>query len=507
MPEDPLMNYDQSNPTMVPNQLNPIISEEQVFDDYREDPMMDPSMDSRPGHQDYYESEYGSIQSPNPSSFSQPKTQPSHATNASVKESKIDSPNIIDDSEKSMTPKAMAAFQQHQDIENASLVANTKRFPNDKILSRHDSSSSIPCSSDMISVKNIEDREDEYSKMKMALLSEITENSNNGSTSPYIAAITSPSLAHDLMPSREKEENQSSVYRDNKKLGPRTRSKDNLESIFGGVSGQTDNLNKSSNNPPSVVHNKLPQDRKSISVASHSNVLENESRLDNGMMSSLHNSRSNIIHSPVKSASNSSSRSEMLSSKNPPTNNNNRSNRSHHINHVNQDDRDYNRDTSLNNSQYTPKNDKITNDAKNSSSQFQVYNPANEVTNSYEYSAIPPVNTSDLRELANYVDKSKHINRQHKPHGVIMEETYPLDISPESCPRASDLRTSKAKVKSEPVASISHEDKKGTTSNVSNVSSSATGDFYTIPEVPEEEEASSPPRIGGVAKRRTAGRC
>ena len=55
-------------------------------------------MDSRPGHQDYYESEYGSIQSPNPSSFSQPKTQPSHATNASVKESKIDSPKIIDES-------------------------------------------------------------------------------------------------------------------------------------------------------------------------------------------------------------------------------------------------------------------------------------------------------------------------------------------------------------------------------------------------------------------------
>ena len=502
MQEDPHMNFDQSNPTMVPN-VDPIISEEQVFDDYREDPMMDPSMDSRPGHQDYYESEYGSIRSPqNPSSFSKPKPQPSHATNASVKESKVDS------------PKAMAAFQQHQDqtIENTSSVASTKKFPNDKILSRHDSSSSIPCSSDMISVKNIEDREDEYSKMKMALLSEITEHSNNGSTSPYIAAITSPSLAHDLIPPREKEENQSSVVnRDKAKLGPRTRSKDNLESIFGGVSGQTDNLNTSSNNPYSVVHNKLPQDRKGIPVASHSNVLENESRMDNGMMSSLHNSRSNIIHSPVNiPVKNSSSKSsEMLSGKShPQSNNNSHSDRSHNIYHANKDNQDYNRDTSLNNnSQCTPKTDKITNDAKKSSSQFKVYNPADEVTNSYEYSAIPPVNTSDLRELANYVDKSKHINRQHKPHGVIMEETYPLDISPESYPRPSESRMSKAKVKSEQEVSIGHTDKKGTASNVSNISSSATGDFYTIPEVPEEEETSSPPRIGGVAKRRTAGRC
>ena len=167
MMQDESMNYDQSNPTMVPN-VNPIISEEQVFDDYREDPMMDPSMDPKSAQQqDYFESEYGSIRSPPPSSFSQPFTQPSHATNASVKES--DTSNIKDDSEKSMTPRAMAAFQQHQDqcVEPSS-VANSKRFPNDKTLSRHDSSSSIPCSSDMISVKNIEDKEDEYSKMKMA---------------------------------------------------------------------------------------------------------------------------------------------------------------------------------------------------------------------------------------------------------------------------------------------------------------------------------------------------
>ena len=74
-----------------------------------------------------------------------------------VKESNVNTSDIKDDSEKSMTPRAMAAFQQHQDqfVEPGSVV-NNKRFPNDKTLSRHDSSSSIPCSSDMISVKNIE---------------------------------------------------------------------------------------------------------------------------------------------------------------------------------------------------------------------------------------------------------------------------------------------------------------------------------------------------------------
>ena len=506
MQED-AMNYDQSNPTMVPN-VNPIISEEQVFNDYRDDSMMDPSMDSRPGHhheQDYYESEYGSIRSPPPSSFSQPNnTQPSHATNASIKESNVD--KIKDEPEKAMTPKAMAAFQQHQDefIEPNSV---SKRFPNDKILARHDSSSSIPCSSDMISVKNIEDREDEYSKMKMALLSEITETSNNGSTSPYIAAITSPSLAHDLITPREKGENDSSVHRDKAKLGPRTRSKDNLESIFGGISGQTDSCNKSVRSPSSVVHNNLVQDGKSISLASHSNVIQNESRLDNGMIPSLQNSRSNIIHSPVNVAAKSSSSSEMSSRKNPPTSNSH-SNKSHNNSFTNKDGRDYNRDTTLNNSQHTPKNNKVTNDAKKPSEQYQVYNPANEVVNSYEYSAIPPVNTSDPIELAKYVHKSKYNNnRPQKSHGVITEETYPSDISPESCPRSTDFRTNLVKVKPESKGTMGHEDKKGTTSNIPNISSSATGDFYTIPEVPEEEDASSPPRIGGVAKRRTAGRC
>ena len=504
--QDDAMNFDQSNPTMVPN-INPIISEEQVFDDYREDPMMDPSMDQQ--QQDYFESEYGSKSSPPPTSFSQPLTQPSHATNASVKESNVDTSDIKDDSEKSMTPRAMAAFQQHQDqfVEPGSVV-NNKRFPNDKTLSRHDSSSSIPCSSDMISVKNIEDREDEYSKMKMALLSEITENTNNGSTSPYIAAITSPSLAHDLITPREKEENPSSVYyRDKPTLGPRTRSKDNLESIFGGSSAQADNSNKSVCNPPSDVHKFIPKDGKGVSLASQSNVMENVSRLDNGMISSLHNSRSNIIHSPVKAATSSS---ELLSSKSSTTSNS-RSNRSHNNNnYVNKDNRD-NRDTSLNNSQHTPKNNKNTNDAKNSSSQFQAYNPATEVTNSYEYSAIPPVNTSDLRELAKYADKVNPINRHHKAHGVKMDETFPHDMSPEPSPRSTDFRTNMVKVKPKPQGNLDQDGTKGTTSTNPNISSSATGDFYTIPEVPEEEEASressSPPRIGGVAKRRMAGRC
>ena len=109
-----MMNFDQSNPTMVPN-VNPIITEEQVFDEYREEDQMmgmDPLLDSRPGQQqqDYYDSEYGSIRSPPPSSSPNPPPIPSHATAASVTESKLDS-SIVDDSEKTMTPRAMAAFQ------------------------------------------------------------------------------------------------------------------------------------------------------------------------------------------------------------------------------------------------------------------------------------------------------------------------------------------------------------------------------------------------------------
>ena len=69
--------------------------------------------------------------------------------------------------------------------------ANTKRSRNDPALARQDSAPSIPSSSDMISVKNIEDREDEYGKMKLALLSDIVDTSyNNGSFSPKVFLLS-----------------------------------------------------------------------------------------------------------------------------------------------------------------------------------------------------------------------------------------------------------------------------------------------------------------------------
>ena len=87
-----MMNYDQSNPTMVPNVNNPIISEEQVFDDYREDHQM-MEMDSRPGkQQDYYDSEYQPKHSPSRTSSSQPDpySKPTHVATASIGDTNFD---------------------------------------------------------------------------------------------------------------------------------------------------------------------------------------------------------------------------------------------------------------------------------------------------------------------------------------------------------------------------------------------------------------------------------
>ena len=497
-----MMDYDQSNPTMVPN-VNPIISEEQVFDDYREDQMMgmDPLLDSRPGQQqDYYDSEYGSIRSPPPSSSPNPPPQPSHAT-ASVNESKLDS-SVIDDSEKSMTPRAMAAFQLHQETIE-SRFGNNKKYQNDIALSRQESSSSIPCSSDMISVKNIEDREDEYSKMKLALLSDITETSNNGSSTP-LAAITSPSLAHGILALRGQEEEHSSVYRNKPTLGPRTRSKDNLESIFGGTIGQADISNKYVSNT-SVVHKSLLQDDKNPSLPNHSNIMERiyESPQDSGMPTIVHNSRSKIIDPLVKTATSSAS----LSSSNITSTCNSRPNRSHNNNYATKDGRD-NKDFALNNTSQNKSNNKLTNDVKRPTSPSQAYQQAHlhlvEGSNSYEYSAVPSIATT--REGLKHVDRGKRVHRHHKPPGFIKEESFPLDISPGSNPSSADIRTSKVRIKSESESSLGVGDKKGSASTAPNISSSATGDVYTIPELPEEEDASSPFAADGVAKRRMAGR-
>ena len=493
---DPMMQddyFDQSNPTMVPN-VNPIISEEQVFDDYREDQMMemDPLLDSRPGQQqDYYDSEYGSILSPPLASSPNPPPQPWLAT-ASVTESNLDD-SVIEGSENSMTPRAMAAFQQHQDIIESSF-GNIKKYPKDIALSRQDSSSSIPCSSDMITVKNIEDREDEYSKMKLALLSDITASSNNGSLTP-LAAITSPSLAHGILTPRGQEERHSSVHRDKPKLGPRTRSKDNLESIFGGTIGQADKSNMYVSNT-SVVHKSLLQDDKNTSLPAHCNFDHNYE--DSGMASTVHNSRSKIIDPLVKTATSSAS----LSSSNKTSTCNSRSNRSHNNNYDTKDGR-VNKDTALNTSQ-NKSNNKFTNDVKRPTSPSQAYHHVVEGSNSYEYSAVPSIATT--REGLKHVDKGKRVHRHHKPPGFIKEDSFPLDISPGSNPSSADFRTSKVRNKSESETSLGIGDRKGATSTVPNISSSATGVVYTIPEVTEEEEASSPLGADGVSKRRMAGR-
>ena len=504
-----MMNYDQSDPSMVPN-INPIISEERVFDDYREDQMMemDPHLDSRPGRQqqDYYDSEYRpTITSPHPHSSPPPpfSSQQSHAT-ASTRSYTHDSSKVeVDDSEKSMTPKAMAAFQQHQDILESNLGIG-KRNSNNVSHSGHEASSSIPCSSDMISVKNIEDREDEYSKMKLALLSDLAETSNNGASSPF-AAITSPSLAPNYLYPRGKEEKLSSVHRDKPNLGPRTRSKDNLGSIFGGTVEKGDVSDKFVSKT-SVVHKPL-QDNKNIALTSNFDTMSNvyEGHEDNGMSSTSYPSRL-TVEPPVNTAI-----SSALLSSSTVTTCNSRANRSHNL--TNDKNKRANKDT-LNTSQNINTNN-FTLDAKHLSSpsqQAKTNHYPNEGVNSYEtrvqrvqsyeYCAVPTISTSN--EASKHTTDTAHRAIRHKkPTGCVKEESFPLDISPESHFAPTDVRSSKIKAHQ---AGMGAGDKKGITSTVPNISSSATGDVYTIPEVPEEDETSSPLGVDGVSKRRMAGR-
>ena len=110
------------------------------------------------------------------------------------------------------------------------------------------------------------------------------------------------------------------------------------------------------------------------------------------------------------------------------------------------------------------------------------------------------------KEGLKHVDRGKRVHRHHKPPGFIKEESFPLDISPGSNPSSADFRTTKVRIKSESESSLGVGDKKGAASTVPNISSSATGDVYTIPELPEEEDASSPLGADGVSKRRMAGR-
>ena len=487
-----MVNFDQSNQRMMPS-VNPVMSEEQVFDDYGEDQMvgMDPQLDSRPGQQqDYFDSEYGSSRSPPLPSCPHPPPQPSHAT-ASVSDSKLDT-SEIDGSETTMTPRAMAAFQQHQEF----IEPDTKRYRKDIALSRQDSATSIPSSSDMISVKNIEDREDEYGKMKLALLSDIIATSYNGSSSP-IAAITSPSLAHDLLSPRGKEEELSSVHRDKSKLGPRTRSRDNLESIFGGTtSGHADKLNLNVSNT-SVVHRPVFNDdhENIVAVASNYNIPDKiyEQRAHAGITSTTHTCMSN---SSVKTATITTA---YLSNSKPTTCNSN-SNRSHGINY--NKDNQVNKDT-LNTSQ-NKTIAKYTNDAKCPSSPTRVYHHNTDDIDKRHSTTVPSVPKE--RQVPKHVDKARRVNRHHRPSGFVREETFPVDISPESNVISADLRSTKAKIKGELDGSLGSGGKRGSTSTAPTVSSTTTGDVYTIPEVPEEEEDYSPLGADGVSRRRIAGK-
>ena len=498
-----MMNYDQSNPTMVPNVNNPIISEEQVFDDYREDHQM-MEMDSRPGkQQDYYDSEYQPKRSPSHTSSSQPDpySKPTHVATASVGDTNHDNINK-DDSEKSMTPRAMAAFQQHIEFEDPGLD-NNQKYRSDLALARQESTSSIPCSSDMISVKNIEDREDEYSKMKLALLSDIA--SNNGSSSP-LAAITSPSLAPPgiISPSRRNErEPSSSVYRDKTELlGNRTiRSKDNLESIFGGTIAQNDNKFDTNRSNSSAVHKPLLQNKTNDTLARNvSNTTDNayRSRTDGG-----NNPNPNINKSKNDPRVITANSSAFHSTSNHSTHNS-QSDKSLHIiqaaeNHV--------KNNNLTSSQSKAFEQSNIKKSRNSASHSQqaYHQHTTESMNSYEYSAIPSAKTSKAGIKSN--EDPKRPKRQIKPTGFIKEEPFPQDISPESNYASFNLRSSNTNTQLESERNSLAGEKKGVMAQ--GVSTSATGDVYTIPELPEEEEeciCSSPLGADGLLKRRTTGR-
>ena len=492
---DPMM---QPEHQMSMTSYDPIVSEEQGFDDYSEDRMMDmdPAMDSRPGQQqDYFDSEYGSTRFPPVPSSPDPLSQPSHAT-ASINHSKHDTSNK-DASEMGMSSKGMAAFLQHQDILDSD-VDNTKRFRSDIALSRQDTAGSIPSSSDMISVKNIEDREDEYGKMKLALLSDIAATSYNGSASP-IAAITSPSLARDLLSPRGKEEELSSVNRSRPTLGPRTRSKDNLESIFGGTStsGQADKLNLYISNT-SVVNTSLVDADENIALACNTKFPDNisEQRARTGIIPTTHDSMSKSDPSVKPPAASTSS---FLSHSNS-TASNSKSNRLHGNNY--NKDNQYNKDT-LNTSQ-NKISTKHTTDAKCPSSSPRIYPNKQDDKDRNRYSSVPSVTKSI--EVIKHGDKVRRPNRQQRPSRFVREDPFPVDILPESNVILADFHSTKAQTKFELDPSLGASGKGETISAAPNISSSTTGDVYTIPEVPEEEEDSSPLGADGVSRRRIAGK-
>ena len=94
-----------------------------------------------------------------------------------------------------------------------------------------------------------------------------------------------------------------------------------------------------------------------------------------------------------------------------------------------------------------------------------------------------------------------------KPTGFIKEEPFPQDISPESNYASFNLRSSNTNTQLESERNSLAGEKKGVMAQ--GVSTSATGDVYTIPELPEEEEeciCSSPLGADGLLKRRTTGR-
>ena len=464
---------------MISN-TDPMISEEQAFNDFRED-HMDPPVDFGPGpQQDYFDSEYGSSRSLPPPSFPPPKSA-SHAT-AALTDSKLCASDLVD-SENTLTPRAMAAFQEHQEFFETD-SANTKRSRNDPALARQDSAPSIPSSSDMISVKNIEDREDEYGKMKLALLSDIVDTSyNNGSFSP-VAAITSPSLAYPISSPRTKTEGLSSPSSSNIKLGSRTRSKDNLESIFGGTTGGLADKTSSYISNTSVVNRSLLDDDQSIARGTSRNVAEN-----------ITGTRSN--------AGLDSTTTTFLPNSNPTTckdnDNIHRGNINNNRNKLSQDNH-----STVNTSQIKT-NTKYTKHAKCPSSPPQAHNyKPGDIGSVDGYSS-----TASLRKTkaARYPGEvGKRTNQHPRPSGCIMEEPFPLDISPDSDPILTDFRSSKAKHKGEAGGTTGTGGKRGATSTAACVSATTTGDVYTIPEVPEEEELSSPLGADGVSRRKKAGR-
>ena len=469
------------------NLIDPMISEEGAFNDYPMNDPMDPMLDHPMGsglgpeqdRQDYYDSEYGSSTQRSP-------LHPPHSTRSSVPpHSKATAavansePTGLAENENSMM--AMAAFQQHQDNIEPHYSNPSKISRHDSALSRKDSASSLLPSSGLVSVKVIEDKEDEYGKMKMALLSEINDTSFNGSSTP-LAAITSPSMVSPLTSPKK-----NNSVRSNKptQLGPRTRSKDNLESIFGGVSGVVNEPNPHMTTNNSGVPKLLLDDRHASSTCTRNVEAISGKDTDFAHMSV------NSLHYPNSSVE--VSTTAFLSSSKPNTCNNNHNN--NHGNRAANQDHNHTKNTSQNknNNKYHMDHVKypITSTSQhNKPGQFERHN---------HHSG------KQLQPQTGAPQQRKH-HHNYRPSGFIKEEPYPADISPDSNIIPPEFRRSKsttAKYDSE--GKVGDGDKMDRTASAA-VSSSTTGDVYTIPELPEEEEDYSPLGADGVSKMRKTGR-